>query len=110
MGLPRDLLRQSLDEYKRKRRAEGDIFWVSWRFLPSILERNLERETAPEHAAVLEDMLVLLRRKGLVMFDGVEPVTEFFELPLFYHQVPSKYSWPDIPKSFDIEYVYKGDR
>jgi len=60
MGLPWDLLERSLDEYKRKRPAEGDIFWISWRFLPSILKRSLERELVPEHAAVLEDMIKLL--------------------------------------------------
>ena len=110
MGIPRDLLAQSLSEYKRKRHIEGDIFWASWRFLPYILERNLEKETVPEHAAVLEDMLKLLLRKELLMFGGVEPITEFFELPLFYHLVPSKYSWPDIPEPLDINYAYKGGR
>ena len=110
MGLPRDLLEQSLGEYKRKRLREGDIFWVSWRFLPSILERSLEIEIIPEHAAVLEDMLVLLRRKGLVIFGGVEPVTEFFDLPMFYHPVPSRYTWPEIQESIIIDYAYKGDR
>lgn len=108
MGIPLNLLAQSLGEYKRKRRMEGDIFWVSWRFLPSILKQSLEKEIVPEHAAVLEDMLKLLLRKGLLMFDGVEPVTEYFDLPMFYHSVPSKYSWPDIPKPLDIDYVYKG--
>lgn len=107
MGLPRALLEQSLDEYKRKRRMEGDIFWVSWRFLPSILEQCLAKETVPEHAIVMEDMLNLLLRKGLIMFSGVERVTEYFELPLFYHLMPSKYSWPDIPEPLDIDYVYK---
>ena len=108
MGIPRNLLAQSLSEYKRKRRMEGDIFWVSWRFLPSILERSLEKETVPEHAAVLDDMLNLLLRKGLIMFGGVKPVTKYFDLPIFYHSVPSKYLWPGIPEHLDIDYVYKG--
>jgi len=102
MGIPRDLLAQSLDEYRRKRHKEGDIFWVSWRFLPSILELSLEKEIVSEHAAVLEDMLELLLRKGLMMFKGVEQVIEYFDLPAFY-----KYFWPDI-RRLDIDYTYEG--
>lgn len=107
MGIPRGLLAQSLSEYARKRHRERDIFWASWRFLPSILERSLETESVPEHAAVLEDMLALLVRKGLTMFNGVEPVTEYFDLPVFYRLIPGRYLWPDIPYPFDIDYTYK---
>jgi hypothetical protein len=107
MGIPRDLLARSLDEYTRKRHRDGDIFWASWRFLPSILERSLEEASVPENKAILEDMLALLLRKELVMFGGVEPVTEFFALPEFYHFTPSKFSWPDIPESLDIDYLFE---
>lgn len=107
MGIPRDLLLQSLAEYTRKRNKEGDIYWTSWRFLSSILERSLERETIRENRAVLEDMLMLLLRKGLIMFKGVEPVAEYFALPQFYSFTPTKYLWPDIPQFTDIDYVYE---
>jgi len=110
MGIPRDLLVQSLAKYTRKRRKNGDIYWASWRFLPSILERSLEKETVPENKAVLEDMLALLLRKELRMFGGVAPVAEYFALPEFYSFTPTKYSWPEIPESLDIDYAFEVTR
>jgi len=107
MGIPRDLLAQSLAEYKRKRNKDGDIFWATWRFLPSILEQSLEKEPFPENKAVLEDMLALLLRKELRMFGGVEPVAGYFALPKFYHFTPTEYSWPVIPESLDIDYAFE---
>ncbi len=110
MGIPQDLLAKSLDEYERKRNKHGDIFWASWRFLPSVLERNLEKESVPENRAVMADMLSLLLRKGLIMFGGVESITEPFALPEFYHDIPTKYSWPVIPGSLEIDYVFEVTR
>jgi len=110
MGIPHGLLAKSLAEYARKRNKDGDIFWASWRFLPPILERNLEKESVPENRAVMADMLALLLRKGLIMFGGVEPITEYFALPEFYHFTPTKYSWPVIPESLDIDYIFEVTR
>jgi len=107
MGIPRDLLVKSLDEYGRKRNKDGDIFWASWRFLPSILEQNLEKESVPENRDVMADMLALLLRKRLIMFHGVEPITEYYALPQFYYFTANKYSWPDIPAALDIDYVFE---
>ena len=107
MGIPRDLLLKSLYEYTRKRKKEGDIYWTSWRFLSSILERSLKEETNQENKAVLEDMFTLLLRKGLIMFGGVEPVAEYFTLPEFYGFTPPKYSWPDIPEPLYIDYEFE---
>jgi len=110
MGIPHDLLVKSLAEYARKRSKHGDIFWASWRFLPFILERNLEKESVAENRAVMADMLALLLRKGLIMFGGVDPITEYFALPQFYHFAPTKYSWPVIPEFLDIDYVFEVTR
>ncbi len=110
MGIPQDVLVQSLDEYERKRNKHGDIFWASWRSLPSILERNLEKESVTENEAVMADMLSLLLRKGLIMFSGVESITEYFALPEFYRDIPTKYSWPVIPGSLEIDYVFEVTR
>ncbi len=107
MGIPRSLLAQSLAEYKRKRNREGDIFWVSWRFLPFILEQNLEKESSPGNIAVLQDMLSLLFRKELTVFRGVEPVTEYFALPEFYQVSPKRYSWPDMSGSMEVDYEFE---
>jgi len=110
MRIPRDLLAQSLSEYTRKRHREGDIYWVSWRFLPSILEQNIAIESNAEHMAVMKDMLTLLLKKELTMFGGVEPVSEYFNLPAFYRSISSKYSWPDIPEHLYIDYTYEEGR
>jgi len=110
MGTPRDLMAKSLAEYRRKRNKDGDIFWVSWRFLPAILEQSLEQESTPENGAVMADMLALLLRKELIMFGGVGPITEYFALPEFYHFTPTKYSWPVIPASLDIDYAFEVTR
>ncbi len=107
MGIPRTLLMQSLAEYTRKRHKGGDIYWASWRFLPTILEQSLEAETVQENIAVMEDMLKVLLRKGLVMFAGVAPVTEHFALPEFYHLSPTRYSWPYVPESLDVDYTFE---
>ena len=107
MAIPRDLLVQSLAEYTRKRKKEGDIFWASWRFLPSIIEQSLEKESVPENRAILADMLTLLLRKQLIMFGGVKPITEYFALPDFYRYTPTKYSWPVIPVPLDINYAFE---
>ena len=110
MGILRDLLVQSLAEYTRKRKKNGDIFWASWRFLPLILEQSLEKEGIQENRAILADMLALLLRKGLIMFGGVGPITEYFALPEFYHFTPTRYSWPVIPESLDINYTFEVTR
>ncbi len=107
MGIPRDLLVKSLAEYRRKRNKDGDIFWVSWRFLPSILEQTFLKETVPENRAVVADMLALLLRKGLITFGGVGPVTEHFDLPEFYRSIPTSYSWPVVLESVDIDYAFE---
>ena len=107
MGIPRDLLAQSLAEYAQKRKKDGDIFWTSWRLLPSILQRSLVKENAFENRAVMEDMLALLLRKGLIMFEGVEPINDYFVLPEFYHFTPTRYLWPVIPVSLCIDYIFE---
>jgi hypothetical protein len=107
MKIPKDLLARSLREYKLKRGNQGDIFWTSWRFLPSILERLLVCENNNEHRAVLEDMLLLLQKKWLTMFEGVEPVA--FENRItdfdFYRVASRKYKWPIIPEA-SLLYAY----
>jgi len=106
MGMPRELLRQSLAAYRQKRKKEGDIFWASWRFLPSILEQSLQNESNSEHAAVLEDMLLLLLRKELIMFPGIKPITGSFYIPDFYYTTPTIYRWPANHKPMRIDYEY----
>ena len=55
----------------------------------------------------LDALCVLVSSPGFSMFGGVEPITEYFALPEFYHFTPHKFSWPDIPESFDIDYLFE---
>ncbi len=106
MGMPRTLMAQSLSEYRRKRGKDAEIFWITWRVLPSVLERSLKQELQPEHVAVLDDLLKLLERKGLVMFRGVDPIATRHTLPRFYRSAPVEYGWPGISESA-IDYEYE---
>jgi hypothetical protein len=108
MKLPANLLAQSLTEYQLKRGREADIFWTSWRFLPDIIETLLTTEATPEHRAILEDMLLLLKRKRLIMFGGMEPVaSEIKASDLdFYHITMRRFKWPDFTILRPIEYSY----
>jgi len=107
MGMPRTLIAQSLSEYQRKRNRQGAIYWTSWRFLQSILEKNLRQESSCQSIAVMEDMLKLLLRKGLTVFRGVEPISIHFNLPQFYNIAPRIYTWPKIPEHIEVSYKYE---
>jgi hypothetical protein len=109
MSMPRDAIAKSLDEFTRKRKIEGDIFWTSWRFLPIILEKGSKNESDDGHRAVMEDMLSLLLRKGLMMFRGIEPCAERLKLAdyEFYRHRLISYHWPDICKVSEIPWDYK---
>lgn len=107
MGIPRELIAQSLSEYQRKRNRETDVYWLSWRSLPAILESSLENEINEERRVVLEDMLKLLVRKELTVFLGVEPVNGSFTTPDFYRSISASYTWPEVPESFNISYEYE---
>ena len=100
VAMPRGDMARALDEFKRKRNQETDIFWTSWRVLPSILEEGLATESDAGRRAVLADMLALLVRKGLTMFRGVEPMNLRCSLAdfQFYESGPRIYLWPGIPE------------
>lgn len=107
MGMPRTLLAQSLSEYQRKRNRKGDIYWTSWRFLQPILEKGLRQENSHQSIAVMEDMLKLLLRKGLTVFQGVEPISVHFDLTRFYNIPVKNYAWPQIPEHARVSYKYE---
>lgn len=111
MKIPLSLLSQSLAEYQLKR-GEGDIFWTSWRFLPAILDKQIVLEHNIEHKAIMEDILLLLQKKGLTMFCGVDPVVYEFKIRDFdfYHITPRKFSWPSLEILKPIGYTYGSSR
>lgn len=95
-GIPIIEINQSLDEYYIKRHDKQDIFWTSWRFLPQLIESIIGRAENEYQAAILQDLLDLLRRKHLTMFHGMVPI-DFMLRPVdfvFYEMAPSKYIWP----------------
>ena len=107
MGMPRNLIAQSLAEYQRKRNKQGDIYWTSWRLLQSILEESLRQDNSPQSIAVIEDMLKLLLRKGLIVFRGVDPIIPSLDLPRFYVVPPRIYTWPSAPEYTEVSYKYE---
>ena len=107
MGMPRGLVARSLAEYQRKRNRQGDIYWISWRFLQPILEENLKQENSPQSMAVMEDMLELLLRKGFGIFRGVDPITVHFDIPQFYIVPQQAYTWPIIPAQLGVNFKYE---
>ncbi len=107
MGMPRKLVAQSLAEYQRKRSKQGDIYWTSWRFLQSILEKNLKQENSPQDVAVMEDILQLLLRKGLSVFRGIDPITTRFGVPQFYVMPERAYAWPMVPAQIRVSFRYE---
>lgn len=61
--MPRGSIEESQEELKRKRGKKGNILWLSWRELPSILEGT-------EHP-ILRDLFHVVKKYGLNFFEGV---------------------------------------
>jgi len=94
--MPKEDIGKASEEYLSKRHAKGEIHWLSWRSLPAILENSSLDEHVSEHRIVMDDMLLLLQKKWLTLFSGVDPVTSWFSLPEFYQEVINSYDWPDM--------------
>jgi hypothetical protein len=94
--MPVEDIQKGCDEYKSKRRTQGEIYWTSWCKLPSILEEKIEHEVIPEFRIVMEDMLQLLDKKWLVYFRGVDSVQDLIPIPGFYKNENILYLWPGI--------------
>ncbi|MFC2014793.1 hypothetical protein ACFLUP_02235 [Chloroflexota bacterium] len=93
---PREDIDKASKEYLSKRKVKGEIYWLSWRLLPSILENSSLDEHVPEHRIVMDDMLHLLEKKRLTLFSGVIPIISWFSIPDFYQEVMNSYDWPDM--------------
>lgn len=104
MTMPEADMGRACLEYSSKRAASIDIYWTSWRFLPSILESTLVHETIPERRAIVDDMLRLLERKWLMPFSGVDRVEVEVRLPDFYQLGISSYDWPDMTLAMRYSY------
>lgn len=110
IGIPRKIIEQSCAEYLKKRNSTRDVYWVSWSSLTSVLEKELQVVVDANHNAVLSDMLNLLRRKGLIGFRGIEPVSSDQLLPSFYQVGGCNYNWPGIESLRTLDYIYEAKR
>jgi len=68
---PWDEIRQSMEEFRRKRGRDCNIFWLSWRILPSLLKRIHPTLLGSSEASILQDLEAVLRRQGLFLYEGI---------------------------------------
>jgi hypothetical protein len=111
VSLPSIALQGSLREYRRKRNRIGTIYWTSWRCLGAILEEQ-SQNLDEYQATVLNDIRLLLQRKGLTMFGGMTPVRTSFNKRsfVFYSVSPTRYYWPNVVGALESvpRYSYMG--
>jgi hypothetical protein len=63
MGFPRKSVEESRQEYMRKRKKDMSVFWISWRKLPKLFSYARHQ--------ILNDLVEVLRRQGLIFFEGI---------------------------------------
>ena len=63
LGYPRKSIEDSHQEYFRKRKREMNVFWISWRKLPTLFSNAKEE--------ILKDLVKVLRKQGLTFFEGI---------------------------------------
>ena len=66
MGYPKETIEESNQEYKKKRKKEMTVFWISWRRLPTLF-------SATDHP-ILKDLVKVLQLQGLTFFEGIKKV------------------------------------
>jgi len=68
IGPPTEEMRQAEDEYKKKRKAELHVYWMTWRVLPRLLQGSSR--------PLLRELAEVVKRMGLVFYEGVTPFPE----------------------------------
>ena len=63
LGFPRKSIEDSCQEYVQKRKRNMNVHWISWRNLPDLFS-----DTKHE---ILKDLVKVLRRQGLTLFEGI---------------------------------------
>jgi hypothetical protein len=89
-SIPLSDIDRSLAEYRRKRKNEAEIFWTSWRFLPRILRPLINKTDVEAQVNILTDLLELLGKKHLTMFEGIEPLKFYARVEDFKFYQPPK--------------------
>lgn len=109
MKIPSTLIANSLEEYTNKQCNDGDIFWTSWRFLPNLIQKKMDEVSEVPYQAVLQDMLSLLKKKGLEMFHGIQPVDSFFrKIDFRFYKISSRqYRWPSSITIIPVSYRFR---
>lgn len=110
-GMPRLDILDSITAYKKVGGCE--IFWTSWRFLLKIVDSIIENIPATNkyNKTILEDLITLLKRKRLTMFEGVSRIEIVFKSMDFYLSgvVGNTYKWeiPDLmPENYEFYRVH----
>jgi len=62
LGFPEKDIKESINEYKEKRQSTINILWLSWRKIPTIFQNSKDE--------IIKDLVKLLRRQGLIFFEG----------------------------------------
>lgn len=106
-SIPATALQESLKEYSRKRNRSGAIYWTSWRQLGAILEEQ-SQGLDEYQIKVLDDIRLLLERKGLTMFGGMTLLSTSFDerIYTFYSVSPTRYDWPDPSSALEFMPTY----
>jgi hypothetical protein len=69
MSFPKQSFLESRDDYFAHKAASMQMYWLSWRTLPTVFQRY--------HDAIkrniLDDMIDILRRQGLTFYEGITP-------------------------------------
>ncbi len=94
--MPTEDIKEGLSEYCKKSKKTAEVYWTSWSKLPSILETCLTTELISEHRLIMQDMLVLLKQKWLITFNGVDSIKTLYPIPDFYPHLMKEYKWPSI--------------
>jgi hypothetical protein len=109
--MPRLDILDSITAYKKV--GDSEIFWTSWRFLPKLVDSIIADIPATNkyNKMLLEDLITLLKRKQLTMFEGISRIETIFKSMNFYRSgfVGNTYKWeiPDLmPENFEFYRVH----
>jgi hypothetical protein len=102
IGYPSDDIEASYGEYKKKRKKDMKVFWISWRKLPYLF--------SVKDNPMLTDLVMVLKLQSLTFFEGikkVEPIiihwsfkgkvdwnwSAYFCIPLSWRYKHNNYNW-----------------
>lgn len=101
LGYPKKSIDDSRKEYMGKRKEDMSVFWISWRKLPKLFSNARHQ--------ILNDLVEVLRRQGLIFFEGI-PKPEVFNVEWSFKAEPhwnwSMFEECCIKWSFGLNKIY----